>query len=401
MTFRVRTEQPVYGGYTLYKEEGKEIIFIKGALPGELVDIVIVERKKDYSIARVVEIIEPSEWRVKPACDVYGICGGCQLQHADYNYQLTIKSEVLRDVLKRIAKLDIQFIPVRSLRPFNYRYRAQFKTGPSGIGFYKDGTKELIPITSCPLMIEEINAFIPVLSGLSHLRALKEIHVSSNKKECLLYLKGLHYNKDIMSIISSNGTWGIIFENRACGLEFINLSLDIFSYTVSARSFFQSNWELNKELINRISEVINNKEARVLDLYAGAGNFSIPLSSTVKEVIAVEENPYAFSDLKRNLEINSIKNCKPVHSSIEKFRATGHYDIIIIDPPRPGMTDRALRTVLESGAKQILYISCNPTTLARDIRKLSGTYELHSIEIFDFFPNTYHIETLAVLHRRD
>jgi len=401
MTLRVRTEQPVYGGYTLYKEEGKEIIFIKGALPGELVDIVIVEKKKDYSIARVVEIIEPSEWRVKPTCDVYGICGGCQLQHADYNYQLTIKSEVLRDVLKRIAKLDIQFIPVRSLRPFNYRYRAQFKTGLSGIGFYKDGTKELIPITSCPLMIEEINASIPVLSGFSHLRALREIHVSSNTKECLLYLKGLHYSEDIMSVISSNGRWGIIFENRACGLEFINLPLDTFSYTVSARSFFQSNWELNKELINRISGLINNKEARLLDLYAGAGNFSIPLSPAVKEVIAVEENPYAFSDLKRNLEINSIKNCKPVHSSIEKFRASGHYDIIIIDPPRPGMTDRALRTVLESGAKQILYISCNPTTLARDIKKLSGTYELHSIEIFDFFPNTYHIETLAVLHRRD
>ncbi len=401
MTLRIKAGPPVYGGYTLYKEEGRGVIFVKGALPEEVVDIVIEEEKKDYSVARIVEVVEPSEWRVKPLCEVYGICGGCQLQHADYNYQLNMKAEVLKETLKRIARLEVDIIPVRSLKPFNYRYRAQFKIGSSGIGFYKEGSRELVPVNSCPLMKEEINNLIPFMSGLAHIRPLKEVHVLTNGKESLLYLKGINYNEALLSNLCVNGLKGVAFENRVYGQDFIELPLDNISYTISVRSFFQTNWELNRSLIKTLSETINNRDIRLLDLYAGAGNFSIPLSLTVKEVIAVEENPPAFNDLKRNIEKNSIKNLKPVNSSIERFRPSGHYDVVIVDPPRPGLTDRALRTVLEADPVKLIYISCNPTTLARDIKKLLQRYELQQIEIFDFFPNTYHIESLAILQKRN
>lgn len=399
MLIRIKAGVPVYGGYTLIRQEGEGVIFVKGALPDEVVDIKIEEKKKDYSIARVLEIIEPSQWRIKPSCEVYGLCGGCQLQHADYDYQLNIKAEVLKDILKRISRLEFEIIPMRALRPYNYRYRAQFKIDRSGIGFYKEASRELIPLQSCPLMIDRINSLFPVLQELSHFRSLKEIHVSSNAREALVYLKGINYNDDIIKLLSKEIS-GIAFENKVFGSEYINLSLDGLSYTVSSRSFFQTNWELNEILIKRISELIYDSNIRLLDLYAGAGNFSIPLSKKVKEITAVEENSFAFNDLKRNIELNEIKNCKAINSPIEKFRPSGRNDIIIIDPPRPGMTDRALKRVIEAEPEWIFYVSCNPATLARDIKKLSDRYEVQGVEIFDFFPNTYHIETLAIIKKR-
>ncbi len=399
MLTRIKAGVPVYGGYTLTRQEGEGVIFVKGALPDEVVDIRIEEKKKDYSIARVLEIIEPSQWRVKPLCEVYGLCGGCQLQHADYDYQLNIKAEVLKDILRRISRLEFEIIPIKSLRPFNYRYRAQFKIDRTGMGFYKEASRQLIPLQSCPLMIDRINSLFPVLQKLSDFRSLKEIHVSSNGDEAIVYLKGLNYSDDIVKVLSQ-GISGITFENKVYGSEYINLNLDGLSYTVSSRSFFQTNWELNEILLRRISDLIPDSDMRLLDLYAGAGNFSIPLSRKVKEITAVEENFFAFSDLKRNIALNEIKNCKALNSSIEKFKPSGHNDIIIIDPPRPGMTDKALKRVMEADPEWIFYVSCNPATLARDIKKLSDKYEVQGVEMFDFFPNTYHIETLAIMKKR-
>lgn len=399
MLQRIRAGIPVYGGYVLAKEEGQGIIFIKGALPDELVDITIEEKKKDYSLARVLEVIEPSQWRVKPTCEVYGVCGGCQLQHADYDYQLNIKGEVLKDILKRIAKLEIEVIPVRASRPFHYRYRAQFKIDSSGVGFYKEGSRQLVPLTTCPLMMDKINSVLPTLEKLSIFKSLKEIHLLTNGTDILAYLKGLNYNEQAIKLLAGQVS-GITFENKSHGAEYINLFLDGLYYTVSGKSFFQTNWELNQALLGHLTELLPQRDIRVLDLYAGAGNFSIPLSRIAKEVTAVEENINAFNDLKRNIELNNIKNLRAINLSVEKFKASGHYDIVLIDPPRAGMTDRALRRVLEVEPEEIFYISCNPSTLARDIKKLSERYEMQFIEIFDFFPNTYHIETLSVLKKR-
>lgn len=400
MTIRIKSGLPVYGGYTLARDEKGEIIFIKGALPEETVDIKIEETKKNFSIARVIDVVEPSPQRVNPVCEVYGACGGCQLQHVDYNYQLELKSWVLKDTLKRIAKLDENYIPVKYLRPFNYRYRAQFKVSAKGIGFYKEASRELVPVNSCVLMVDKINSLLQGLSGLCSFKSLKELHVSTNGFDSILYLRGLYHSEGAIRVINDNTLIGIVFEDGVYGAEYINLSIDNLFYTISAKSFFQTNWELNRELIKRILELIQDNSLRILDLYSGAGNFSIPVALKVKEVTAVEENPYAFNDLRRNIELNGIKNIRPVNSSIERFRPSGRYDIVIVDPPRPGMSNKALKTILELAPQEIFYISCNPPTLARDIRKLSGLYEVISIEIFDFFPSTYHLETFTILKKR-
>jgi 23S rRNA (uracil1939-C5)-methyltransferase len=139
---------------------------------------------------------------------------------------------------------------------------------------------------------------------------------------------------------------------------------------------------------------------RVLDLYAGAGNFSIPLSVRAGQVVAVEENPYAVEDARRNLELNGIKNCKIIRSTAEKYRMTGKFDVLLLDPPRPGLTQEVAKKILEASPDRIVYISCNPATLARDLKKMKERYDLLSVRQIDFFPNTFHLEAVAILKLR-
>lgn len=396
----VSVDRPVYGGYTISKGADGRVFLIKGAITGELVDIVIEKQKRDYCIARVIEVKEPSVWRIKPRCGVYGICGGCQLQHIRYDHQLSLKREILRETLKRIGKIETGSIIVRPSQPFNYRFRAQFKIGSGGIGFYKEGTREVVLISECPLMIERINSCIPVLTNLSDIEKIREVHVSSNGRENVIYIKGLNYDERVIDKVAGEVISGISFEDDLYGTECINLSLNDYSYKATARSFFQANWRLNLVLINRMLDELKPTIRCVLDLYAGAGNFSIPFSRISDNVVAVEADIYAFHDLKRNIETNSIKNIIPVNSSVEGFKPIGRYDLIIVDPPRLGLTNKVISLIYELKADLIFYVSCNPSTLARDLKKLLSLYEIAGIELFDFFPNTYHIETLTVLKRR-
>jgi len=173
------------------------------------------------------------------------------------------------------------------------------------------------------------------------------------------------------------------------------------SYAVSPRSFFQANWRMNGTLVRRILEVVEGSPSgRLLDLYAGAGNFALPLASRFGEVVAVEGEARAFSDLRRNVRENGIGNVRPVRSSVERFRPEGRFDVLVLDPPRSGLSDKAISTTREIGAGAVCYVSCNPSTLARDVASLSDRYELALLQMFDFFPNTHHVEALAVLLHR-
>jgi 23S rRNA (uracil1939-C5)-methyltransferase len=168
---------------------------------------------------------------------------------------------------------------------------------------------------------------------------------------------------------------------------------------VSPEGFFQSNWKLNLSLVDIIKSSLQPlKDKKILDLYAGAGNFSLPLAKDAR-VIAVEENRAAIKDGTRNLKINKIRNCKFIRSSSENFQVKDHIDIVIIDPPRMGLTKKAMGNVLSVLPESIVYISCNPATFARDLKILLSKYEVESLRMIDFFPQTYHIETLAFLKK--
>jgi 23S rRNA (uracil1939-C5)-methyltransferase len=406
----VNAESPVYGGYVIARHE--KVIFLKGAIPGEIVEVSVEERKKDYLLASVKNIIEPSPFRRTAPCKVFGICGGCQLQFISYEKQVSMKEEILLDALRRIGDISIDLSPSMVNGEFKYRHRAQFKVSKQGdIGFYKEGTRDVVPIQECPLMIDEINDALKKMRGRD-MRGIRELHVASGDAVTVL-IKG-SAGDDLAQELLDMGISGVAFENGdSVGRDYITLPMEGLKYSVTPWSFFQTNWSLNKTMTEIVKERLGTLEGKkILDLYAGAGNFSLPLAGGAREVTAVEENPYAVEDGRRNVTLNGIGNCTFVHLTVEKCFETGrkqrtarlfgeaNYDIVILDPPRAGLSSDFSRKILDISPEKVVYISCNPATLARDLRRMKDKYDLEAAYMGDFFPNTYHIESVNFLIRR-
>ncbi len=397
----VTTGPPVHGGYVLARPEGMGVLFVRWALPGEVVSVRLVERKREYAFAEAVEVLSPSPRRVDPPCEVFGECGGCQLQHADYPYQLEMKREILREAFRRIGKIDVAPETAPPLEPFGYRYRGRFRVDGERVGFHGERSHRLVPVSRCPLMIGAINSVLPGLRGLGRFAKVSEVQVASDGVRASASFPGVPFEKGMIGHIAGR-TGGVLtgarFEDRSWGEERITLPLDGISYSVSPRSFFQANWRMNRAMVGRVGAILGKSEgARLLDLYAGAGNFALPLAAKVREVVAVEGDGQAFRELRGNVRENSLENVRTVRSSVETFRTEGLFDALILDPPRAGLSERSLARVREVAAGKVFYVSCNPSTLARDVRFLSDRYDLSSLEMHDFFPNTHHVEALAVL----
>lgn len=393
----LKSLMPAYGGYTIAREE--KVIFIKGAIPGEVVEVEIEEKKRDYSVASVKNVLEPSEYRDEPRCPVFGICGGCQLQFISYERQLSMKDEILLDSLNRLGGIEIVLSPVLSDSQWNYRHRAQFKISRNGeIGFFRESSRDVITFDSCPLLKQEINILLKKLKSKDILRHLNEIHIAAGDTPVAL-LKGRDYDTTLFDAFTETGLTGIAYNDAiAYGGAYTGFSLKGLRYTVSPWTFFQAHWELNNKVVEFIiNSLMPLGGKHVLDLYAGAGNFTIPVAAHAEDVIAVEENPYAADDCNRNIKLNDNKNCRIIKSSAEKFRINRKFDVLILDPPRPGLSSEVVKKILENPSEQIVYISCNPATLSRDLKKLREKYEVRSVSQIDFFPNTFHIEAVAFL----
>ncbi len=391
---------PAYGGYSIARDE--KVILVKGAIPGEVVDVEIQEKKRDYSIGLVVNVVEPSADRIEPLCPVFGRCGGCQLQHIRYERQVAMKDEVLSDSLTRIGKVETDLGTPLFGAYWHYRRKAQFKVSKGGdIGFFRESSRDVITFDECPLMNEEINRLLGRIREKCSVNNLSDIHVAAGDTPVAL-LKGKGYDTSSFEDFVEVGLSGIAYNDSiAYGGAYTGFDLNGLRYTVSPWSFFQAHWELNKKVVQFMVEKIGPLQGKqVLDLYAGAGNFSLPAAALGAEVVAVEENPYAVEDGRRNLELNGIKNCKIVKTSSEKYRFNKTFDVIILDPPRPGLTSEVAKKIMDSPSGMIVYVSCNPATLARDLKKLKEKYDLQSVHQIDFFPNTFHIESISFLNLR-
>ncbi len=391
---------PAYGGYSIARDD--KVILIKGAIPGEVVDVEIQEKKRDYSIGFVVNVVEPSADRVEPPCPVFGRCGGCQLQHIRYERQVALKDEVLRDSLTRLGKIETGLGEPLLGAAWHYRQKAQFKVSRTGdIGFFRESSRDVITFDECPLMNGEINRLLRRIREKCSVHNLSDIHVAAGDTPVAL-LKGRGYDGSLFEDFVGIGLSGIAYNDSiAYGGAYTGFDLNGLRYTVSPWSFFQAHWELNKKVVRFMTERIGPLEGKhVLDLYAGAGNFSLPAAALGAEVVAVEESSYAVEDGKRNLELNGVKNCKIVKSSSEKYRFNRKFDVIVLDPPRPGLTSEVAKKILDNASTMIVYVSCNPATLARDLKKLKEKYDLQSVHQIDFFPNTFHIESISFLRIR-
>ncbi len=416
---------PLYGGSSLSRseKEGEKSLLIDRLIPGEEAEVEIVEEKKNYDIAIVKEVKKVSEYRREAICPVYTECGGCSYQHIDDEHQVYLKEEILRDQFRRTAKMDIQPVLAPSLSgsPFEYRNRAQLKVDDEGrIGFYKASSHHLVPVSNCPLLAPSLNAVLSELSKVaSLLTSLKEVHLFCNptgdvalnlirKNEAKKQGRGLAKKlRQLISLLHEDEH--IIFvqvDKKAITTKGKPLFFTYHSqlkpvlYRSSPELFHQANTPLNNQLLEIVEEIVRKEKPKIfVDLYAGSGNISLAIASAVKAVIAIEESKYAKKFFLWNMNENKLKNLRFLLGKVEKT-AIPPCDMLFLDPPRNGAGKNLCKKILGSGARFVLSLSCNPATHARDIYYLQEEYELIMLKLIDFFPQTKHIESFALLKRK-
>lgn len=414
LRIRLQTERPVYGGAALGRYDGK-VCFVEGAIPGECVEARITEEKSDYFRAATVAVLEPSPDRIAPACPLYGTCGGCQQQHIAYHRQISLKQEILTDTLRRIGKLDVALAgPLADAYPWAYRHRAQFKSNGSLLGFYRAGSRDIVDVVQCPVLCEGISSALKNIRAVLNQNvriasALSDIHVVSNNITtaalCRVRIGSDLSPADFESFRTGAELAGLIIQSNHQEIGRLGEPVIVFNllglpYAAPADSFFQGHWRLNERVVAAVRDALQPLGKRVLDLYAGAGNFSLALAAAGAEVTAVEEHAGAVASGRDNCTRNRIDQVRFVQSPLERYVPDGPIDAIVLDPPRPGLANCVTETVLQTNAQRIVYVSCNPSTFARDLRKLSAGYAITEARLIDFFPQTYHIEAMAVLEKK-
>lgn len=415
----IEIERLAFGGAGIGRLGGK-VVFVKGGLPGEVLQVNITKEKKGYAEAQIHKILKPSLERINPPCPVFSRCGGCQWQHLKYSSQLRAKENILRETLERIGGLKgIEVEPiVSSPKEYGYRNRVTLSTwlenGNCKIGYYEERSHERVAIERCPVAADKINEavfnFSESLTSVngSH-QALETVYISSDENTAHVTLVQSSQESPekrgslVGRLIRSAGMEGApILEEDENEFE---LTLSGLKFRSTPSVFVQANDEINERLIEA---VVNWSEfsggEKVLDLYSGIGNFSLHLAKTAKEVVGVEINKKAVRLARKSAKMNSINNvffkALPCELFIEQSLKRGDkFDLVVLDPPREG-AKTILNKLAELAPEKIIYVSCDPPTLARDLKKLTELgYRILKILPFDMFPQTYHIESAALLSK--
>jgi len=432
MSFELSPVKLVYGGDALGFCAGNTVLS-PGVLPGERAEVEEVSRQKGVIHARPLRILEPSPERIEPACPYFGRCGGCQYQHLPYPAQVTAKVEILRETLRRLGQVRWeQPIPALSGPAWNYRNQAQLKIGktPDGapaLGFYEAGSNRLVSIEACPILSPRLNALVSVLRTepwISVLGGGSEVELLTDDRDekVILALAGSwgaeeseKLARQCLAELAGVATVAIVSKDaQSCsvlGEPHLTYRVGEFSYRVSPGAFFQSSRILLPELVAAVvapgpkAGILLSEEAGgvAIDLYAGVGLFTLPLAMRFDQVIAVESDPQAAADLAANARTvpgNKIRAIAGTTFDFLRRCAQMEPDLVVMDPPRAGVGVAELKILLKLRPQRLRYVSCSPPTLARDLGfLLSHGYRLDSLELFDCFPQTYHIESLARLSR--
>jgi 23S rRNA (uracil1939-C5)-methyltransferase len=409
-TIELTVTNMAYGGAALGRHEGR-VIFVSGAIPGETVRAEITEDKGRFAHACTAEIITPSPERVSPRCPHVPECGGCQWQHIAYPHQLLQKTDIVRDQLTRIA--GVTDPPVRPTlgapSPWGYRNRVTFSVSSDDqLGFQRAGSHDVIPIKECHIADPRIMAIFDTLDlnlpGLTRL----SLAAGSEKDDLLIAFETERDEPPRLSVDFPISCVHLVGGDDAIpvnlvGNNHVTQRVAGYAYRVSAGRFFQVNTAVAETLVNVVLEwLAPTLDSNVLDAYCGVGLFTLPLAERAGLVFAVELDPGATEDLVLNLaEHENVEVIEgPVETVIPDIVETEPLDAAIVDPPRQGLGVAVIDALVTNGPPRLLYVSCDPATLARDIKRLSrGGYGLDDIQPVDMFPQTYHIETVAFLTR--
>lgn len=454
-----------FQGVSVARKDGI-VYFVKGAVPGDLVQARIRKKRRRYFETDIVEIIKPSEQRTKPECDYFGICGGCSWQHLDYERQMFWKRQHIIDSFERIGKIEVgeigEILP--SIQIYNYRNKMEFSFGTSrwltkdeinsenditqkdfALGLHVPGRfDKVIDVHKCHLQDERGNRILNIIREKALELELKAfdtqkhngflrnliIRSSGHYKELMILLitndtkteqehlfLDWYYSDSVetfpeATVISHavNNTFSPVTNGEAKiikGPGYITENILDVDFRISPFSFFQTNsFQLNRFIseIIKISEI--KKEQLAWDLYCGTGSISLPLSRHCTGVIGIDIFEGSIADAQSNAALNGIDNAEFISADLhgkevpELLNALPKPDIIFIDPPRAGMHKNLISHLLKINTERIIYVSCNPTTQARDCELLAEGYNVKYIKPVDMFPHTFHVESIALLERK-
>ena len=381
-----------------------KIVFIKNALPGEIVDIKITTSKKKYQEAIVTKYHQKSPQRILTKCPYFNKCGGCNLLFFNYLDTLTFKLNKVKDLFtKNNINYSKEIEVIKNTHPLNYRHKLSLKIKNKQIGFYEENTHNLIPINECLLATSPINEVIKNYKLLNISNGDLTIRASSNN-EILLVINtpDNNYNIELSKLKSKVKLVGIVYNNKTIyGQNFYYERLRGFLFKISYDSFFQVNPYITEELFKLLKSNIK-KDSTILELYSGVGTLSLVCASQSKTIYSVEIIKNAILNSNFNAKINHISNIKfmlgDVKNTVSKLNI--FFDTLILDPPRKGLDKTTLNFILTKLPPTIIYISCDILTLIRDLKYLEKYYDLQEYKILDMFSYTYHLESFCVLNLR-
>jgi 23S rRNA (uracil1939-C5)-methyltransferase len=428
----VTIEKLVQGGRGLARRDGR-VVLVRGAIPGERVALVAEARHKGVQEARVGEVLEASPDRVPAPCPVYERCGGCQLQHLAYEAQLVQKGAILKETLARVGKLTVEDLPpvVPSPAPYGYRSTVRFMVFAAGdgkdgrraltLGFHREGSQDLVPAAGCLLASETIRAAAAAIDARLAAGARPSLHLESVEIRASTAFASLllvwHTGParpdeakrvfDLFEDLPRLSGQVLLAQNHkrwVQGQDWIEDRMGDLIFRIGDRSFMQANWPLASVVSRTIVEWAAPPEgARVLELYAGVGMLGLPLARAGALVTEVEANEAALADGRHAAKANHVGRCRFRPLTVEALLAEvkpGDYDLVLMDPPRTGLSPESVRELVRVGPPRLLYLSCDPATLARDLARFTaGGYRLARLQAFDMFPQTAHLETLVELAR--
>ena len=417
-------EKMVYGGEGLARLPDGKAVFLPFVLPGEEVTASLAREKTSFARAVAEQVIKPSAHRIEPKCPYFANCGGCHYQHTSYPAQLEFKRAILRETLLRNAKFEWKHeIKTHSADPWNYRNRTRMKVRGGtdfAVGYHRLASHDLLPVKNCPISSPAINRVLQHLwemgengkvpAGVTEIeffadhadaRVLLEIYHAAGALGIREFAAELHARAaDI------RGTAIFVEAGRShkppqlketLGNPALLYQVGEKNFRVSAGSFFQTNRHLVRELAQTVASDFFGKIA--LDLYAGVGLFANHLAKRFEQVFAVESSPASAADL----QANALKNVVPVRATTEQFLPRSlnmHPEVVVVDPPRAGLGARASQLLAALRVKRIVYVACDPATLARDVRfLLDFGYQVEQVHLIDLFPQTFHLESVIRLVR--
>lgn len=406
MVNQIVIEKMVFGGEGMGHLPDGRAVFVPYVIPGEEVKIEIVTEKKHFSRAKLVEIVKPSKDRVIPVCPYFGVCGGCHYQQLSYSGQITVKREILIDQFRRFAGIDIsELLQVFSAdSSLDYRNKIQLHiTNEGRLGYQMAHAKTIVPVDECHLTVGDFQDLLEILDFEEN-SAVERVSCRWDSSGELLIL--LDSESVIPPEMEIDMGASIVHRSPAGEIVLAGDNCQLFevlekSFSVSASSFFQANTSQAEKMANYLLENLPISNKTILaDLYCGVGLFSKFFAPNVKLCIGIESSPSAVADYAVNLdEFENVKVFEGLTEKIFPF-LDEQPDVVILDPPRAGLNVKVTDALGESNANCIAYVSCDPSTLVRDIKRLQKHgFQIKSLALFDQFPQTYHIESICIVER--